>query len=199
MTEAGLWSSASPIRTWNLIKCCEEVALRYQLVTCPWSAPVLFCSQRSPRPGDIWRSWYESWWREGTDLMNVVFPVEYWPTSRTEGGLEKSASSRGGLCKLWKRWVSSNGLRVFLYCWRSPSFTEVNKPFLEEFLLNCLRVPFLHEKSKNVFVLVAGLTSWWWSSVLIETWSGQDWSQHRPDRAAQFSHALQWTMLTRRK
>ena len=31
----------------------------------------------------------------------------------------------------------------------------MNKPFLEEFLLNCLRVPFLHEKSKNVLLGVA--------------------------------------------
>lgn len=29
-------------------------------------------------------------------LMKVVFPVEYWPTSRTMGLLSKSASSRAG-------------------------------------------------------------------------------------------------------
>ena len=32
-------------------------------------------------------------------LINVVFPVEYWPTRRTAGLLVKSASSNGGLCK----------------------------------------------------------------------------------------------------
>lgn len=34
--------------------------------------------------------------RGAAHLMKVVFPVEYWPTSRTMGLLSKSASSRAG-------------------------------------------------------------------------------------------------------
>ena len=36
-------------------------------------------------------------------LMNVVFPVEYWPTSSTLGLQKNSASSRGALCRAWNR------------------------------------------------------------------------------------------------
>ena len=38
-----------------------------------------------------------------SNLMNVVLPVEYWPTRRTEGRQENSASSSGGLWRPWKR------------------------------------------------------------------------------------------------
>lgn len=41
--------------------------------------------------------------------INVVFPVEYWPTRRTMGLLSKSASSSAGEWKSWNRYVSSNG------------------------------------------------------------------------------------------
>lgn len=42
-------------------------------------------------------------------LMKVVFPVEYWPTSSTMGLLWKSAASRAGEWKSWKRYVSYSG------------------------------------------------------------------------------------------
>ena len=80
-------------------------------------------------------------------LMNVVFPVEYWPTNSTVGRQENSASSKGGLWRLWNKWVSSKGLSVLLYWYRSPSFTVLKSSFLEKLLVRVLReLPFLMNK-----------------------------------------------------
>ena len=55
--------------------------------------------------------------------MKVVFPVEYWPTSSTMGLLWKSAGSRAGEWKSWKRYVSSSGSSFLVYRVCSPSVT----------------------------------------------------------------------------
>ena len=73
--------------------------------------------------------------------MNVVFPVEYWPTSNTVGRQQNSASSSGGLWRLWNKWVSSKGRRVLLYWYWSPSFTVLKSSFLEKLRVRLLREP----------------------------------------------------------
>ena len=74
--------------------------------------------------------------------IKVVFPVEYWPTKRTIGLLSKSASSKAGEWKSWKRYASSKGKSLVRYSRRSPSETVWNSSgsFFLPFLLVQLNI-----------------------------------------------------------
>lgn len=67
-------------------------ALHGSLPVCPQAGGATGSERRPYALGGGWAAGAPG----SAHLMKVVFPVEYWPTSRTMGLLSKSASSRAG-------------------------------------------------------------------------------------------------------
>ena len=83
------------------------------LLICCWlwsnSASFKIFSKKVSESSESMDNWFKIFTDHkiyNSDLIKVVFPVEYWPTNMTEGRLVNSASSRGGPCKLWNKCVS---------------------------------------------------------------------------------------------